>query len=272
VEDFKTYLETTETPVHCDETGMRVEKKLHWFHVASTPLVTYLKVSQYRGSQALKEIGLLAKRVGQWVVHDCYASYFQYSWVKQALCNAHILRELNYMQERYHQPWAEDLYKLLVEIKTAKEQAQAQGRDAFSALEQEQFLVRYEACLTAGFQLNPAAAADPQAAPKRGRVKQTEPRNLLERLQTHRKAVLAFMFDFKVPFDNNQAERDLRMVKLKQKISGCFRSLDGAKVFAALRSYLSTMQKNGISIFDALYSVFQGKPRLPDFLAPEPTP
>jgi transposase len=259
VQAIRDALVVTASPVHVDETGARVAEKLHWIHVACTPLLTYLFVSPYRGGKAHDEIEILPKRNGT-VVHDDYAAYFAYASLPHATCNAHHLRELIFIHERYQQLWAEQLATLLVEIKQTVETAQQSGLASLTAAQLATFEQRYLMLLDQGDADNPPAIERSHA---RGKLKQSPARNLLDRLRKHQVAVLAFMFDFKVPFDNNQAERDLRMVKLKQKIAGCFRTKDGATLFCTIRSYIATVRKHAVSILDALVDAFLGSPFRP---------
>lgn len=259
VEAIRQALVVTEKAVHCDETGAQVAKKLHWIHVASTTLLTYLFVSQYRGKKAHAEGDILTKRTGT-VVHDDYAAYFAYTLLHHATCNAHHLRDLLFIYQRYQQLWAQQLASLLLEIKQTVEQAQQAGLNCLTDEQLATFEQRYQTLLTQGETENPLATERLQ---ERGKLKQSPARNLLDRLRKHQAAVLAFMFDFKVPFDNNQAERDLRMVKLKQKVAGCFRTKDGASLFCTLRSYIATVRKHGLSILDALVDAFHNSPFRP---------
>jgi transposase len=262
-ERTKEHLIQTEDVIHLDETGSRVEGKLHWMHVASTETVTHLEMHEKRGKLAHDAIGILPMRTG-WVMHDGYRSYGKYPDARHAWCNAHHLRDLLFLHERYSQSWAEALEKLLLEIKQAVETEQHNQLSALSAGQITDFEHRYEELIAQGFKANPLPSRpDPPVPKKRGRIQQSPARNLLDHLSKHQDAVLAFMYDFKVPFDNNLAERDLRMVKLKQKVSGCFRSAQGAHTFCRIRSYISTARKNGLRVLDALRMAICGAPFYP---------
>jgi len=269
----KEHLIETEEPLHCDETGLRVEQKLFWTHVASTERATYLEVHPKRGREALDEIGILPRRQGK-VVHDGYSSYDQYPDVEHVRCNAHHLRELIFVEEQYEQEWAEKMRELLVEIKGTVEEATQQGQIALTDPQLTDFEARYDQLITQGLEANPPPPEPPvktcgePSRTKRGRKKQSKAKNLLDRLQGHKREVLAFMYDFKVPFDNNLAERDLRMVKLKQKVSGCFRTRKGAHTFCQIRSYISTARKNEQRVLEALEMALDGRPFYPSFLQP----
>jgi len=263
----KTHLQDTLATVHVDESGLRVAGRLHWVHVASTESVTYLDVAPHRGIKAHQAIDILPHRTG-WVLHDDYASYFKYPDAQHATCNAHHLRDLVFLHERHAQAWAEDMAQLLLEIKDRVAIAGEAGQTALSAAQLTHFATRYQTVLTAGYAANPLPVLEPNAPKARGKPKQSPARNLLDRLDKHRSAVLAFMYDFKVPFDNNLAERDLRMVKLKQKVSGGFRTATGAKTFCAIRSYISTARKNGQNILEALRLALVGTPFRPACLPP----
>ena len=262
----KEHLTHTADPVHFDETGMRVENKLRWTHVASTELVTYLAVHENRGAKALEEIGIFPHRKGK-AIHDGYSSYYQFPGVEHGLCNAHHLRELVFVHEQYEQDWADGLSKLLGEIKKAVEVTKQQGQLALSQAQIVDFESRYARLLEEGYRANPPPEEPPPK--KRGRKKQSKPQNLLDRLRDHKQEVLAYMYDFKVPFDNNQAERDLRMVKLKQKVSGCLRTKAGAELFCQIRGYTATARKNGLSALDALRMALVGSSFYPSVLQPQ---
>jgi transposase len=255
--------------VHFDETGSRVQSKLWWTHSASTAEATYYDVHRKRGGEAFDCIGILPHFCGR-AIHDFWKSYFRYDCL-HGLCNAHHLRELIFVHEQYQQDWADQMIDCLLDIKDAVERA-SQSADLSGCEAQaghldpcqlRNFETRYQRILDAGYAKNPLPPLPPGTKKKRGPRKKTKARNLLERLDQHRSEALAFMYDFSVPFDNNLAERDLRMIKLQQKISGSFRTEDGAKTFCRIRSYISTARKNAVGAMDALTGLFQGKPFLP---------
>ena len=262
---IKTELEASQV-LHCDETGLRVNGKLWWLHVASTAALTYYFVHPKRGCEAIDERGVLTNFDGVGV-HDGWQSYFSYDCA-HSLCNAHHLRELRFIVERYEQPWAQQMMTLLCEIKAQVDEAKAAGKAALSTRQLHEFEERYQTILMAGFKANPPPPIDERAPKKRGRRKQSPAKNLLDRLERHDTAVLAFMLDFRVPFDNNQAERDVRMMKLKQKISGCFRAATGSRMFCRIRGYISTMRKQKQPLLKALTDTFIAKPTFP-LLQPE---
>ena len=255
----------TASPVaHCDETGLRVEGRLRWLHSVGTEKLTFYAVHPKRGQEAMREIGILPQFRGR-AVHDAWAPYFQFEQCSHALCNAHHLRDLTFVEEQHGQSWARDMAGLLLEIKDEVEASPAE----WTSLPLERLAhydSRYDALLRYGLAANPPPKESPPK--KRGRKKQSPPKNLLDRLSKYRSQTLAFMRDFRVPFDNNLAERDVRMMKVKQKISGTFRMRSGAETFCAIRSYLSTARKQGYSVLDAIQDALQGQPFYPSGCSP----
>ena len=244
--------------VHFDETGMRVGRQhKHWLHTASTPSQTFYYIHKKRGSEAMDAMGILPDFDGT-AVHDHFISYQKYP-CKHAACNAHHLRELVFLMEQAQQQWAEKMIELLLQIKSATEQARNKGQPALHENQIEDFERSYSEILEKGFKENP------DDDPKRKRKKRTAAQNLLIRLRDFKGKTLAFMYDLEVPFDNNLAERDLRMMKLHQKISGCFRAELGAEMFCGIRSFLSTARKQGHNRLEVLNQVFQQN--IPEFKA-----
>jgi transposase len=250
---------------HADETGVRVGGALQWLHVLSSASLTAYFPHPKRGAEALEAGALLARFAGV-LVHDHWSAYARLAcW--HACCNAHHLRELTAIAETApsQQAWAEALIALLCEANTLTIEARAAG---FAALPGPMVLdiqTRYDTILDLGKARNPTRIPEPGS---RRRVRQTPAHNLVKRLRDKREDVLRFVTDLRVPFDNHQAERDLRMPKLKQKVSGCFRSHEGVKHFATIRSYLSSLHKQSADIFKSLVMTFQGCPPMLR-LAPE---
>jgi transposase len=247
--------------LHQDETGLYVAGRRQWMHVSSTEHLTHYAVHAKRGKEALDAIGILEGFEGV-SVHDGWRSYWQYA-CQHALCNVHHLRELTFLDEEQHQDWAGRMKTLLLDIKAAVEQARTEGRNSLHPLEVADWKAQYAALLAEGYQANPPDP--PPQVGKRGRRKQSAARNLLDRLSTHQEAVLLFLDNFAVPFDNSLAERDIRMVKVQQKVSGCFRSPAGAVAFCRIRGYLSTLRKQGFALLTALEQALVGHPVSPAF-------
>ena len=244
--------------IHQDETGLYVAGKRHWMHVTCTPSLTHYHVDRSRGQAALEAIGILPSFTGI-SIHDGWASYFLYD-CQHAACIVHLLRDLVFLAEEQGAVWAADLKELLLDMKHATDEAREQGKHWLDPLEVIDWEARFLDLLDKGDRLHPHALAPPGT---RGRVKQSAARNLLDRLRKHQQAVLAFLKDLRVDFDNNLAERDLRMVKVQQKVSGCFRSEAGAHAFSRIRGYLSTLRKQGLPLLSALQATLCGHPVLP---------
>ena len=241
-----------------DESGLRIAGKNQWLHVSSTDELTHYGAHEKRGREAMAEIDILPNRKGT-VVHDFWKSYQSFDQCAHAYCVAHILRELVFLHEQHEQSWAEDMIQLLVEIKVEVEA----HLDTANSLPSERlrfFEERYNRLVNQGLEVNPTPEKPPN---QRGRVKQSKSKNMLDRLKEHDSEILAFMYDFRIPFDNNQAERDVRMIKLKQKISGTFRTQDGADTFCTIRSYISTARKQGVNVIDAISGALLHQPFIP---------
>ena len=254
--------------LHADETGLRVEKRGQYIHVASSDRLTHYAYDSRRGKAAMDEVGIIPSYRGT-LVRDGWWSYDYYNRCRHALCGAHILRELTFFVEldERQKAWAEQLKELLLEMKAAVERAREAGEQRLGAEEQAVLLNRYDELVSNGLAANPAeaiTAAEPSSATvaeaSEGAGCQKQARNLLLRMQRKKEEVLRFMTDFRVPFDNNLAERDLRMVKLQQKIGGCFRTEEGARSFCRIRGYISTMRKQGKGVLVAFERACRGRP------------
>ena len=261
VEQIKAALR--KSPVlHCDESGLYIGGKRVWLHVHATSKLTVFEAHAKRGKIGIDALGILPKFAGI-AVHDNWSAYHTYS-CDHALCNAHLLRELVYTHEVDGHLWAEAFKAFLLDLYHQVQMARTQEATALTA---EQ-LAKAEASYQALIEQALFATAPPPEGWKpstRGRPKKPKARNLAERLDTQRRSILAFAYNFDVPFDNNLVERDIRMVKVQQKISGCFRSWDGAVAACLLRSYLSSMRKQGHSVFSVLRQLFAGQIVLPAF-------
>jgi transposase len=251
---------------HFDETGARVAGRLHWVHSASTSLLSLFTVHPKRGKVAMDQAGVLPG-FGGVAVHDGWAPYWRYD-VTHALCGAHLLRELDAITEEPGQGWAAGMAELLVDAKLVADRARAAGLPRIDDQARDRLHARYQRLLADGQAANPP----PRASGRRpGHARRPPAARLLARLDTHRDEVLRLLDDTRVAFDNNQAERDLRMVKLQQKISGCWRTLAGAEAFLVLRSYLATARKHSMNPLAVLGQLFQGQAWLPT-LGPLPAP
>ncbi|MGL4914619.1 MAG: IS66 family transposase [Romboutsia sp.] len=249
--NIKNSLTCSEGAVHFDETGIYIDKSRQWLHVASNDKYTYYEAHEKRGKKAIDDINILSNFTGT-AVHDCWKTYHQYSNCNHALCNAHILRELNAIVELEKQNWADPMKKLLVEIKRNVDLSYNTA-NALTLDKIEVFEKRYDEILKDGFKEDNIANSEEYSKKK---VKKSTSLNLLNRLAGYKSQILAFMYDFDIPFDNNLAERDLRMTKVKQKISGTFRSIEGAKAFTRIRGYVSTVRKNALNTLYCIKSTF----------------
>ena len=229
--------------LHSDETGMRVCGKTVWLHSLSNAEHTLYHIDPKRGYDAIERMGILENYNGV-LVHDFWPAYFKLL-CNHAMCNQHIVRELTYFEERYS--WAANLKALLL-----------QACENPSQYSFEQWQQRYSKLLEEGY--SQIGFKSENNSKQRGRPAKPKELNLLERLDKHRSSVLAFLKEPEVPFTNNQAEQDVRMAKVKQKVSGCFRSWKGAELFATLRSYISTSIKQKQGVFEALHKATQKAP------------
>jgi transposase len=255
----KTMLTYCQPVVHFDESGIRVNGKLYWLHDASTDWLTYYTVHRNRGTPAMQEIGILPRFSGT-AQHDHYRSYYTYP-CRHGECNAHHLRQLEYIFEAYHQEWPAHMATLLCLIHETVNQAKNEGRASLPEEQSDRFSRLYDAVIAEGFVMNPLPSVFEK---KRGRIKHTEPQNLLLQLSEYKQETLLFMYDFSVSFDNNLSERDIRMMKVKMKIAGCFRTLHNAQAFCVIRSYASMVRKHGKNVLWAFASVYARKPYVPE--------
>jgi transposase len=246
--------------LHADETGIRLKGLLHWMHVASTRFLSLYAWHRKRGQEALEQIGIWPHFAGR-AMHDRWVSYDQYGCL-HSVCGAHLLRDCLFVAEQEKQPWGQAMFDLLLEMAKAADNFRAQGAKEIPKHQRDQWIAQYFSILASGFAVHSAQAPPQQSTePKRqGRKKQQASKNLLDALLKRADQVLGFLEDLSVPFTNNLAERDLRMVKVQQKISGTFRSDEGATAFCIIRSYLSTMRKQGRSMLGAMAAVFAHSP------------
>ena len=246
-----------EAILHADETSVPINKVPHWLHVLCTPLLTFLSVQSTRGKEAMQAIGILPRFAG-WLMHDFFASYLSFENCLHTFCKSHLLRELVFLFEQHQQRWAKDLYDLFLAMLQCVQDRKA--RDApLTEAELDAWFEQYSKILQAGRQANPHTVEQR----RKKRPKQSKEQNLLDRLEDYDECILAFLGDLKLPFTNNEAERDFRMVKVRVKISGCFRTLAGARRHARIRSYISTLRKHGLPVLEYLRNALDGRPFLP---------
>jgi transposase len=250
---------------HGDETGIRVYGMQHSLHVNCTRFLTHLAWHTSRGRQAMDEIGIWPRFEGRGM-HDRLASYDAYDCV-HSICGAHLGRDCAGVAEQEHQQWAAQMQDFLLDLHDACQEWRRLQLTSVPAIERDEWVARYFEILAAGYAAQPPPPAS-SPGKRKGRPKQSKAKNLLDALLLRAEQVLALLDDLRIPFTNNQAERDLRWAKVQQKISGTFRSATGVTAFCRIRSYLSTMQKQGHSMLSALTAVFHGQP-LPVAWAPE---
>jgi transposase len=243
---------------HADESGARIGGKLHWAHNFVSELFTYLFVHEKRGAEALQSEESIAQNYTGILVHDCWASYFGLQNTRHALCGAHLLRELRGLKENYDCRWAEKMHSLLMYAY----EFSSGGGSVLPAKKQKMVLSRYRQIL------KEADGEEPPPEPRpKGRPKKTKGRNLFERLEQYEAEVLRFAWEQDVPFTNNIAERDIHPLKTKLKVSGCFRTLQGARHYARIKSFCSTAKKHGLSVYEELLNAWQGESFLRSYAA-----
>ena len=241
--------------LHADETGYYYKSERNWLHVLATEQHTLYMPHAKRGSQAMDAMGILPDYKGR-LVHDFWKSYNEYECA-HGLCNVHHLRDLTFCAEVEKSPWAAEMKELLLNLQEQVNKAKGGNATGLTSGQISHWWDKYDNLLIAGWQAHPLPE---KQKGKRGALKKTKTQNLLQRFEQHKESVLAFARDFTTPFGNNLAEQAIRMMKVKQKVSGCFRSEQGAKDFATIRSYIATMKKQGKNIFAALDDTVRGKP------------
>jgi len=243
---------------HCDETGTRVDGKTNWVHVVCNDLYTYLTIHRKRGYDGMISGNVLPNCSDGILVHDCWVPYWKFPQFTHALCNAHLLRELVGVAENHPDTeWATDFTNLLMEMKKVRDQAIAKGESCLSYYYINKFSKRYDEVIEKAYRENP----EPEATEKRrGRKKRGKVLALIDRLKKYKASICLFIKDLTVPFDNNPAERDIRMVKTKTKVSGCFRSDDGSVGYFKIMSYVGTAKKHGHNAYNAILAGVKGHP------------
>jgi transposase len=247
-----------EPVLHVDETSLPVNQINHWLHVICTPLLTFFSVQVLRGKAAIHAIGILPQFTG-WLMHDFLSSYLSFENCLHTFCKSHLMRELVFIFEQHQQRWAKDLYDLFLEMLRFVQEQKARAAPV-GQTEYKRWQRRYRQLLRAGRQLNPLTAAQMTGKCR----KQSKEQNLLDRLEAYDDFILAFLWAWELPFTNNQAERDFRFMKTRIKISGCFRTLDGARRHVRIRSYIGTLRKQGLPVLDYLRRALDRRPFLPE--------
>jgi transposase len=246
-----------EPVLHADETSVPINKVRHWLHVLCTPLLTFFAVNLSRGKDAIQAAGIIPQFTG-WLMHDFLSSYLGFENCLHTFCKSHLLRELIFLFEQHRQPWAGDLHDLFMDMFLCVQNRKA--RDApVTEKEYKRWSQQYWKILRAGRRANPLTPKQ-RANP---RAKQSKEQNLLDRLEGYDESILAFLWNLDLPFTNNEAERAFRMMKVRLKISGCFRTFRGACRHARIRSYISTLRKHGLPVLEYLRRALEGRPFLP---------
>ena len=244
---------------NADETGIRVDKKLHWAHVLCNDKYTLITIHQKRGWQAMEDIGYLLRFHGI-LIHDCWAPYWKHpGGITHAICCAHLLRELTGVQENHPEyTWPTRFKELLLEMKKARDRRAEAGDTELSYYYQHKFSRMYDDIIDIAYTETPVP--EPKPGKRKGRKKRGKVLALVDRLKEYKASVCLFIKNFAVQFDNNQAERDLRMTKAKTKISGCFRTEEGAQEYLDIMSYVSTARKLGYNAYMAIQNAISGDP------------
>jgi transposase len=246
-----------ESVLHVDETSLPINQTKHWLHVICTPLLTFFSVQLLRGKEAIKAIGIIPQFTG-WLMHDFLSSYLSFENCLHTFCKSHLIRELVFIFEQHQQSWAKDLYQLFLEMLRYVQEQKA--RDApISQAQYKWWQRRYRRLLRAGRQVNPLSSEQKTGK----RRKQSKEQNLLDRLEAYDDLILAFLWAWELPFTNNEAERDFRFMKTRIKISGCFRTVEGAQRHVRIRSYICTLRKQGLPVLEYLRRALDGRPFLP---------
>ncbi len=243
--------------LHADETSVMIDKVRHWLHVLCTPLLTFFAIHLSRGKDAIEAAGIIPRFTG-WLMHDFLSSYLGFENCLHTFCKSHLLRELVFLFEQHRQAWAGDLHDLFLDMHLDVQHRKA--RDApVTQKEYQGWCDRYCKLVRAGRNANPLTA-EQRVNP---RAKQSKEQNLLDRLEGYDDSILAFLWNLDLPFTNNEAERAFRMMKVRLKISGCFRTFKGACRHARIRSYISTLRKHGLPVLEYLRRALDGRPFLP---------
>ena len=247
-----------EEVLHADETGVNVQGKLKWIHTATCETAVHYGIHNKRGKEAIDNIDILPKYQGI-LLHDHWRPYNKYIHITHSYCNAHILRELQAEIDKNDKIWAKELQTLLTESNKMVKDYKEEGKASLSKEIRDKIIKKYEKITTKALKSYPP----PKNQKKRGKPKQEKGKNLLDRLIRYQEETLRFIDDFRVPFTNNMAERDLRMIKVKQKISGTFASFRGAEFFCRIKSFIATLKKNNLSVLDGLKNCYTLQPMKP---------